>query len=68
MDFTFWDNITHYKTRSVHFWGLLNSATEAEEGVLVFQLSARRFLGALVRGAKMMEARALGLGGLRFKV
>ena len=25
--YTFWDNITHYKTESVHFWGLLNSAT-----------------------------------------
>ena len=25
--YTFWDNITHYKTESVHFLGLLNSAT-----------------------------------------
>ena len=29
MRFTlFWDNTTHYKTESVHFLGLMNSATE----------------------------------------
>ena len=26
--YTFWDNITHYKTKSVDFWGLMNSATK----------------------------------------
>ena len=26
--YTFWDNITHYKTESVHFWGLMTSATK----------------------------------------
>ena len=26
--YTFWDNITHSKTKSVHFWGLMNSATK----------------------------------------
>ena len=26
--YTFWDNITHYKTESVHFLVLMNSATE----------------------------------------
>ena len=26
--YTFWDNITHYKTESVYFWGLMNSATK----------------------------------------
>ena len=26
--YTFWDNITHYKTESVDFWGLMNSATK----------------------------------------
>ena len=26
--YTFWDNITHYKTKSVHFLGLMNSATK----------------------------------------
>ena len=26
--YTFWDNITHYRTESVHFWGLINSATK----------------------------------------
>ena len=25
--YTFWDNITHYKTKGVHFLGLMNSAT-----------------------------------------
>ena len=27
-NYTFWDNITHYKTKSVHFLGVMNSATE----------------------------------------
>ena len=26
--YTFWDNITHYKTECVHFLGLMNSATK----------------------------------------
>ena len=26
--YNFLDNITHYKTKSVHFWGLMNSATK----------------------------------------
>ena len=26
--YTFLDNITHYRTESVHFLGLMNSATE----------------------------------------
>ena len=26
--YTFWDHITYYKTESVHFWGLMNSATK----------------------------------------
>ena len=26
--YTFWDNITQYKTESVHFLGLMNSATK----------------------------------------
>ena len=26
--YTFGDNITHYKTKSVYFWGLINSATK----------------------------------------
>ena len=26
--YTFWDHITHYKTESVHFLGLMNSATK----------------------------------------
>ena len=26
--YTFWDNIAHYKTESVQFWGLMNSATK----------------------------------------
>ena len=35
--YTFWDNITHYKTESVHFLRLMNSANK------------RRFLRALSR-------------------
>ena len=30
--YTFWVNITHYKTESVHFWGLMNSATKDVSG------------------------------------
>ena len=26
--YTFGDTITHHKTESVHFWGLMNSATK----------------------------------------
>ena len=26
--YTSWDNVTHYKTESVHFLGLMNSATK----------------------------------------
>ena len=33
MDRLFWDNITHYKTESVHFWGLMNSATKFESSL-----------------------------------
>ena len=29
--YTFWDNITHYRTESVHFWGLMNSATKVSK-------------------------------------
>ena len=25
--YSFWENITHYKTKSIHFLGLMNSAT-----------------------------------------
>ena len=28
--YTFWDNTTHYKTESVQFWALMNSATKKE--------------------------------------
>ena len=36
--YTFLDNITHYETKSLHFWGLVNSATKGPESgsVLVF--------------------------------
>ena len=27
--YTFWDNITHYNIKSVHFLGLMNSATKS---------------------------------------
>ena len=29
--YTFGDNITHYKTESVHFLGLMNSATKIKQ-------------------------------------
>ena len=30
--YTFRANITHYKTKSVHFWGPMNSATKLVQG------------------------------------
>ena len=30
--YTFWDNTTHYKTKSVHVFGLMNSATRENRG------------------------------------
>ena len=32
--YTFWDHVTHYKTKSVHFSGLMNSATKLRVYVL----------------------------------
>ena len=28
--YTFWDSIAHYEAKSVHFFGLMNSATKSE--------------------------------------
>ena len=39
--YTFWDSITHYKTKSVHFFGLMNSATKL--GKLLSQSSGVGF-------------------------
>ena len=42
--YTFWDNNAHYKTESVYFWGLMNSATKrvfTVGGLVVWNL--RRF-------------------------
>ena len=37
--YTFWDNITHYTTKSVRFLGLMNSATKVKGfGVLGFRV------------------------------
>ena len=33
--YTFWDNIIHYKTKSVRFLGLMNSATKSKGGMKV---------------------------------
>ena len=30
--YTFWDNITYYRTESVYFLGLMNSATKIRRG------------------------------------
>ena len=31
--YTFWDNLTHYKTKSVDFLGLMNSSTKGNGGM-----------------------------------
>ena len=48
--YTFWDNITHYKPESVHFLGLMSSATQFclkirlwDLGLRVFHLRTYRF-------------------------
>ena len=42
--YTFWDNSTHYKTESVHFLGLMNSATKCLGfTVLVFRVYGSGF-------------------------
>ena len=38
--YTFWDNITHTRTKSVHFWGPLNSATKSCQ-IVKFKLPPR---------------------------
>ena len=40
--YTFWDNITHYKTESVHFGGLKNSATKARALVSIYISATHR--------------------------
>ena len=42
--YTFWDNITHYKTKSVHFLGLMNSATK----IVMFVIQPPAVLGFAV--------------------
>ena len=60
---TFGDNITHYKTESVHFWGLMNSATR-----LRFVVLLRERLGlSSGLGSKGFQPIPLGLM-LRFGV
>ena len=53
--YTFLDNTTHYKTRSVHFLGLMNSATKMDRG-----LDSRD--GGFPKGPKDPIIRYLGLG------
>ena len=50
--YTFRDNITHYETESVHFWGLMNSATKFRAYRLcraynyrVYRVSGSGFIG-----------------------
>ena len=43
--YTFWDNIAHYKTKSVHVWGLMNSATKALIATLVEKIFPYKRLG-----------------------
>ena len=50
--YTFRDNITHYKTKSVHFWGLMNSATKFRGlGLRVIRVKGLLF-GPLLQGPR----------------
>ena len=40
--YTFWDNITHYKTESTHVLGLMNSATKLSGGSLTGSLKPQK--------------------------
>ena len=49
--YTFWDSIAHYKTKSVHFWGLMNSATKVFPGGILclgFGLNQDKLPGCLL--------------------
>ena len=46
--YTFWGNITHYKTESLNFLGLMNSATKGLGGSRVLGLRGFRVQGSTV--------------------
>ena len=50
--YTFWDNITHYNTESVHFLGLMNSATRSRASGLGGMVWG---LGSLISGLVSAE-------------
>ena len=56
---TFWDNITHYKTESVHFWGLMNSATKFRSQMPWVERAGFRRLKCKV---ERFEVQSLGVG------
>ena len=41
--YTYWDNLTHYKTESVDFWGLMNSTTKLELRLQILDDESIRF-------------------------
>ena len=50
--YTFWDNLTHYETKSVHFWGAYELLPTMKRKVYTF--------GGLMNSATVV--------GLRFRV
>ena len=48
--YTFWDNMTHYKTESVYFLGLMNSATKNLRVPCQVPLSETRISGLGLKG------------------
>ena len=54
--YTFWDNITHSKNKSVHFLGLMNSATKKPESLRGSPLEA------VIEVHVRLESRVQGLG------
>ena len=66
--YTFWDNITHYKTNSVDFLGLVNSATKVLRWVkvLCLPLKSIHVLGLMNSATKLPVTVLLRLSGLRW--
>ena len=55
--YTFWDNTTHFKTKSVHFWGAYELSDKLREFVFVRLLNYQRF-------QKVLSVRFEGRAGM----
>ena len=66
--YTFWDNITHYKTESVNVLGLMNSATQFQNPLTKAYASNFNRIPRRSHYPRLPERRAAKLRGLNFGV